>query len=452
VTLDGKQVHVWIRDGKYLARGRHQGRAFGQQLGADERDASGALRRLLVELEDGTFQTPSEARQQQVKAGAVPRSSVRHLCQVFLADKRKLRGKKTAADYRNRLAPLIEFAELPDVAKRWSLAAQVDREFVVRFREYLHQRRVARNGRVAAEERPHSPGQIFNILDCSRTLFGWGVRPDVHQLPSGFANPFTKDLAGTRPRKDPLRPMVFPMQRRMALVEQMDVWQLCHFAIAMVLPLRPEDYTGLLISEVDFQNRILHFGTRLAGWDFNKGQQTFQVPFPPEIAPFLRMCMGDRRDGPLLQQRTVFEQRRRPKLPVTLAADIQQVFDRALAAARPGEVQAKQDGKRIFRRLLCDMGGVSPDSLAKEFQSLLQRDSAGISGRFYDLRGSVTTDLKDARVDHLLQLYVTGHSLNTDILSNYVSIRLHDEMAAYFQHIRPLLETLSKRAEQLGIV
>jgi hypothetical protein len=36
-------------------------------------------------------------------------------------------------------------------------------------------------------------------------------------------------------------------------------------AIPLVLPLRPEDYTGLLISEVDFFSRVLCFGRRLAG-------------------------------------------------------------------------------------------------------------------------------------------------------------------------------------------
>ena len=40
----------------------------------------------------------------------------------------------------------------------------------------------------------------------------------------------------------------------------MDLWQLCHFAIPLVLPLRPEDYTGLLVSEVDFDQHVLRFG------------------------------------------------------------------------------------------------------------------------------------------------------------------------------------------------
>ena len=71
--------------------------------------------------------------------------------------------------------------------------------------------------------------------------------------------------------------------------------------------------------------------------------------------------------------------------------------------------------------------------------------------RFYDLRGSVTTDLKDARVDLLLRKYFTGHSLDAEIMSRYETIKLHADMAAYFRHIQPLLNAIRARAQYLGI-
>jgi hypothetical protein len=450
-TTDGQSVHVWVRDNKYLARGRHQGRAFGQDLGADKRDATAALRRLLVQLEDGTFQPPSEARKRILKAQSVPRNSVRQLCDAFLVEKRKLRGRKTAGDYRNRLAPLVEFSEQPDVVRCWRLAADIDRDYVVRFAAFLHQRKTSRNGRAAAKERPLSPSQIFNILDCARTVFFWGRRPEVGQLPSAFGNPFTEDLVGSRPKKDPLRPTIFPIELRAALVRRMDPWQLCQLGMALVLPLRPEDYTGLLISEVDFDVRQLCFGTRLGGWDFNKGKQTYRVPFPIELEPLLRSCVAGRNDGPLLRQRTIVDGRRQPKLQVDSIQEIRESFERAKAAAETDAIQAKQDGKRLFRRLLLDMGGVSSDSLAKEFNQLTREAKVPTGARFYDLRGSVTTDLKDARVDRLIQLYVTGHSLAPEILSNYVSLKLEEDMRGYFRHIRPLLDSIQTRAVQLGL-
>lgn len=82
-------------------------------LGSEPRQAAAALHRLLVEIEDGTFRRPSEAVSRPLKTGPAPRNTVRELCDAFLAEKRRLRGKKTARDYRNRLVPLIEFAEQP---------------------------------------------------------------------------------------------------------------------------------------------------------------------------------------------------------------------------------------------------------------------------------------------------------------------------------------------------
>ncbi len=134
------------------------------------------------------------------------------------------------------------------------------------------------------------------------------------------------------------------------------------------------------------------------------------------------------------------------------AEEIQTQFQRALATAKPGEIQATHDGKELFRRLLRDMGGVSSDTLAKEFKSLLKSVNAAPDARFYDLRGSVNTDMNRARVSHLFQLYVTGHALDAEILSRYVSLELGSEMETYFRHIEPLLDSIQTRAAQLGLV
>jgi len=379
-TADRKSVHVWIRGGKYLARGRYLGKAFGQDLGADPREAVSALRRLLVQLEDGTFLSPSESKKRQLKARQAPRNTMRQLCDAFLVEKRMVRGKQTADDYRNRLTPLIEFSEQSQILRQCPLAADINRDFVVKFCKWLHERRVTRNGRAAATEKLLSPSQIFNVLDCARTMISWACRPMVQQLPITLGNPFGEDLVGHRPTKDPLRPVVFPPDLRKQLVGQMDAWQLCQLGIAMVLPLRPEDYTGLLISEVDFTGRVLHFGTRFGGWDFNKGQQSFRVPYPPELDSLLHRCVADRSEGPLLRQRTIADGRHLPKVLVQSTEELEELFRREMASAKPGTIQAKQDGKQLFRRLLRSMGGVSLDSLAKEFDQM----SAG--AWFYDLR------------------------------------------------------------------
>jgi hypothetical protein len=172
------------------------------------------------------------------------------------------------------------------------------------------------------------------------------------------------------------------------------------------------------------------------------------VPFPEQLQPLLRRCIDGRADGPLLRQRSIAEGLRRPRLAAGPTQAIFDQFQRALQEAQPGEVQAAQDGKQLFRRLLRQMGGVSVDSLAKEFKGLL----AAAGTRFYDLRGSVNTDMNTAGVSELFQLYVTGHSLDEKILSRYVSLKLVDEMQHYFRHIQPLLDAIEDRAGYLGLV
>ncbi len=49
-TATGVQVHVWLRDGKYLARGRFHGQPFGEALGTDPLPAAVRLRQILNDL------------------------------------------------------------------------------------------------------------------------------------------------------------------------------------------------------------------------------------------------------------------------------------------------------------------------------------------------------------------------------------------------------------------
>src|SRR5262245_34145190 len=94
-TESGLRVPVWRRGGDYRPRGRYQGRAFGRTLGDTEKGAKIALRRLLTELDDGTFRPPGEARRRPVNTRSVPRLDLRQLLDRFLAEKRRLRGHNT---------------------------------------------------------------------------------------------------------------------------------------------------------------------------------------------------------------------------------------------------------------------------------------------------------------------------------------------------------------------
>ncbi|HEX4591502.1 MAG TPA: hypothetical protein VH120_16315, partial [Gemmataceae bacterium] len=110
-TTSGVMVHVWLRDGRYLARGSFQGGRFGKTLGDDPVRAAAELRHLLAEIEDGRFVRPSEDRDRPLSRGPVPNLTLRDLVNDYVLDRRDLRGTKTAGDYECRLRPVLDFAE-----------------------------------------------------------------------------------------------------------------------------------------------------------------------------------------------------------------------------------------------------------------------------------------------------------------------------------------------------
>jgi integrase len=235
-------------------------------------------------------------------------------------------------------------------------------------------------------------------------------------------------------------------EEKIRLIEQMGPWELCALSTLVVLPLRPEDATGLLISEVDFTRRRLRMGSRFGGRDFNKGKCDFVMPFPEELVPIFRFAIGQRAAGPLLQSRRIWSGSR-SKIAVTSSADIERQLDEALRACAPGDVLTSQDQKRVCRNLLRKMGGSSQDELATAFKSIAK--AAGLSGKkLYDLRSSCTTQLERSGLSHLAMRYLTGHT-TADILNAYVSLDPDAEMQKYFQQIGPLLAAMATQAQQL---
>jgi integrase len=450
-TQDGVQVHVWKRGDTYLARGSYARERFAETLGQDVTSATSRLRKLLTEIEDGSYLRPSEARHRLLSNGKVPRLTLRQLVEEFLLEKRKTRGKQTAGDYRSRLCPVLDFAELPVNRQRWPLAMNIDRRFAVDLRASVLQHRTTRNGRPGGRPRPVSARQVINIMEATRTVLSWAARADVRKLPVAWVNPFTPELVGTPPSKDPFRADPLPLDRRVGLVPHMDSWQLCQLALSLTLPLRPDEAAGLLVADVDFQNGWLEFGAHLGDCNFTKEQIAFKLPFPQELEPLLRRCVGQRSDGPLLRNRRAFVQIAQE---TTAHADLKSRFDERLLDEQRDAVQTDHDRKLLFRRFLRELGGVTVQGLAREFKKLL--GVAGVEGAaggptLYTLRSSVTTTMsRDAKLPHLELRYLTSHS-TADILTTYTSLDITGAMALYFDKVRPLLTAIAHRAAELGI-
>ncbi|MBL8797221.1 MAG: hypothetical protein JNM56_25185 [Planctomycetia bacterium] len=446
-TLTGAQIHIWQRGGRYLARGRYQNRPFGETLGDRVPEATARLRQILTDIENGAYQRPSDARKRLLSARVVPRLTTRQLIDQFLVEKRQVRGRQTAGDYRSRLNPVLAFAEQAVNLRRWPLARDIDRDFVRALRSFLFQQQTTRNGRPGARPKPLSARQVLNVLECLRTMLVWASNPAVRKLPADWANPVTHDLIGDVPAKDPLREDKLPLTDRIRLVGIMDRWQLCHLALSLVLPLRPDEAAGLLIGDVNFERGWLEFGHRLQDSNFNKGKVAFRLPFADELRPLLLACIQGRAEGPLLRRRAAFD---RGAGVVQSTDELIGCYEATLLQEPPDSVQTAQDRKRVLRRLLRQLGGVSADALNKEFKTLLARLGIKNSATLYSLRSSVTTAMKNANLPHLEMRYLTSHSTN-DILNEYATLDPVAAMRQYFDGIRPLLDAIAARAAACGL-
>src|ERR1700693_4233232 len=110
-TPNGIGVHIWCRGVTYMARGSYEAHRFGVQLGDTELEAEAALHELLVNIRNGAFVRPVEARKRQLKRIAPIRLTLRQVVDEFLAEKRKTPGRETAATYTSRVGPVLNFAE-----------------------------------------------------------------------------------------------------------------------------------------------------------------------------------------------------------------------------------------------------------------------------------------------------------------------------------------------------
>lgn len=449
VARNGVRVNISMRSGKYIARGRIDGVAFGIMLGKDEDQAEAVLREILSDLDRDAFVRPSERSRREVRRRRIPRITMRELVDEFLAAKRRSRGDKTTKDYRSRLMHLLAFCECDDVSRKYRFAADIDLNFLYAYREFLSQRQTTRNGKPNGRLQHLAPNHIRLVIESFGTVLTWAMKPEVALLPPTFVSPYTTEVAGVRTNKDPLRLTPLPFEKRIELIAQTDGWELCQLAFSMVLPFRPDEATGLLVSDVDFENRRLQFGSRMGGRDFNKGQQAFTIPLPAELLAIARICIGMRTAGPLFQDRKHF---RREVFASTYPRnndDLAGMLEDFVADRRPN-LTCAADWKKAYRLFLRSLGGVNPNLLSKAFRNAADRSGIATEIRFYDTRASVTTEMEHSGISHLVQRYVTGHT-TTDILNEYVSLDPEGEMRKYWTHISRLLEAIRDRTIELGL-
>jgi integrase len=222
-----------------------------------------------------------------------------------------------------------------------------------------------------------------------------------------------------------------------------------------VLPLRPEQVSGLLISDVDWENHVFSFGTRFDGRDFTKSGTSFRVPFPEEWEPLLRAAIGNRCDGPVFLRPKVFTGQECLKIQLIRPGDMETAAKETLAEAAAVGNLTDNDAKDVCRATIALAGGIMPDELSDQFARVAAKAGVLDNVRYYDLRGSVESEMEAVGMPSTHQRYVMGHetiaggSLDEYMVLNLEKIR--ESMNRYFDFVRELISATVERGKFLGL-
>ena len=450
-TSNGISVHIYEREKTLIARGRYQGRAFGVTLGQSPAEAQPRLFQLMAELDNGSFVPPHDRRHRRLRKPTRSKLTARELFDDFLDDRRKHRGRKTADTYLTRLMPILDFLDQPRNRKRWPRAEDIDRTCLLELRAYLITRQVTRNGRAGAAPKPMSPRQIQNCLETLRTAINWALRADVRKLPVDLRNPVSQDLIGQPAQKDPLRKAAVPLEVRIRIAQQMDLWELTHLSALLILPLRHDDHSGVLVSDVNWTSKTLSIGTRFGGSDFTKAHVSYSIPLHPLLLQLWSICADQRPDGilfrtpkscrkPTAKDRTKFSSRR----------EVEECVATALQSCNADDVQTEYDRKRVIRKYFTTIGGMSPSDVGRALTRLFNRAGLPDGNYPYQLKGSTSQSMRESGMPHFELRYFTGHT-TADIMNEYVGLEHEKHMAVYYESITALLDVIRDRAKWLGL-
>ena len=437
-------AQLYQRNGRWLLRWRSNGRQNGLTLtSTSTTDALLEIRKLTEQLASGLYQKKPRSHRRESR---VPEAiTLDDLFERFLRAKRDERGSDTARTYASRLEHVRAFIATRSGKATAANAALIDIEFVKQLKAFLATRLVARNGRAAGAKTLMSPRQQRNVLELLRDCMAWAKKPTVRLLSDSFLVPFDASTMPPVSQKPLVRPNPVPLDRRIAMVETMDSWQLRTLCTFVSQPSRIEDISGALISDFDLDAATWRIGPRFGDNDFTKNRTETVIPLPPIVVDLLRLNRGDRAEGAMFLRRT-----RPARLPIWSSPEaLERHMSQVLATTNRCHTSTANDRKDVIRREIQRIGGVSTDGISREVGRLFA--SVGIKRRPYDLRAATTDDLKQSGASPLELRHLTQHAVN-DIMTSYASLDIDKTMQQYFNYIAPLLDAMRARARELKLL
>lgn len=384
-----------------------QGKQIRQPVGTDRDEALALAAKINAQLAEGA---PTALAFQPINVDVLVDKWLDHHEQI------RRSSVATVSRYRTAVTHLRNYVQ----SSRGGLRAhRFDVSMAEGFVRYLRTSKVSPNGHKNAKKRAIRDKGVVFVLEACRALFNF-ARNQRH-LPAYAANPFTGLSIDRMPIEDskPIRPLT--PEQEVEFFRACDEWQFRVFFLLAFTGLRVGELVHLLIdSDVRLDENLIRITNKPRLYWQVKTRNLRDVPLLPEVALVLRDCVGNRKAGPVIQQRRYATGKATPPLRGRTTVELEEEARRR-ADARQSKQEAavsRMQLARIGRTVWSDAGATKETKIRSEFMRVTQRIGLGHLTCPKDLRHLFATSLQAAGVDAMIRRDIMGHT-TLDMTAHY---------------------------------
>ncbi len=314
----------------------------------------------------------------------------------------------TIGRYRSATEHLLDFVATVRPLKRVSDLHPIHVEEFIR---HLRSCRVAPNGHKNSKKRVLRDSGVKFVLETCSSLMNFAQRQ--RHLPPYTENPFRVVEINRIPIEDAKPVVAFSSEEQLSLLTFCDEWQLPLFATLLFTGLRPGELVHLLLpNDLDLKEGWLRVRNKpKLGWQV-KTRNERDIPLVPALWRLLGHAVGDRKSGPVFQQRRAASGHQAPLVDCSLRELEAQVERRFTNASQnePKDSSGRLVRKGATQTVWRDLGALKEDWVRKEFMTLTSLMGLKEVTAPKTLRHTFATVLQDGNVDPLIRNELMGHA------------------------------------------
>lgn len=417
------RVHGWLRGKVWYLRYTENGRRKQPRVGPDLEQARQLAAEINSQLENATRTT----------LGFEPISIV-DLRKKWLDRHEHIRRSSLATirRYRSATEHLMTFIRRECPVRRVSEFRPTHAE---QFVQYLRSLRTAPNGHPNSRKKPLRDAGVKYILETCSNMFYYALKN--RHLPPYTENPFQVIEVGRIPIEDAQPITIFDEEQEEKFLNACDNWQFPLYLTMFMTGMRPGEVCHLLLpDDLDLIDRWIHIRNKpRLGWQV-KTRTERSIPIALELVRVLEKYIGERRWGPVFQQRRCFNGFR-PLLADKNMRQLEAEYQKRLDFS---EDQSRKAAAAIAHGIWLDLCSITNDLISREYLKITRKMEFSEKTSPKSIRHTFATTLQDANIDPLIRNELMGHSPSDGRQRGGLG------MTARYTHTRP--ETKRRQLEQ----